>query len=165
MECVWDRAGPRHLLPERLNDVAAPQLWTSTHSEFCCGYSSLTLQFHSSKVGEPMGWRGRPSTSSTGWRKQQALWEVKGARPEVRMLPWPEASHPQLGPSLTFTQPLTPCIIYQGCRSSGYRAATATWSTCLPLCATTLPRQDRNYSTRRLEPLEFSGSGDRLSRF
>lgn len=160
MECAWDRAGPRYLLPECLNDVAASQLWTSTHSEFCCAGTSLTDPTIPPvrKVGEPMGWRGRASASSTGWRKQQTLWEVKGLR--LRSECFLGLRHrPVVGGRVSLLlQPLTSCIIYQGCRSSGYRAATATWSTCLPSAPPPCPGRIGTTAHAGWNP-EFSGSG------
>ena len=60
--------------------VTASQLRTSTHSEFCCACPTVPTIPPVLKVGEMMSWQGRASASSAGWRKQQALREVKVLR-------------------------------------------------------------------------------------
>lgn len=68
------------------------------------------------------------------------------------MLPWPEASTRSWGPSLTFT-PATDLVYHlPGVQKFWLQSRHSHLVYLHALCDTTLPRQDVNYSTRRLEP-------------
>lgn len=76
---MWDSAGPQYLLPEHPSDGGSISALDkhSLRILLCgdkphCPYNSTCAQDRETK-----GWQGRASASSAGWRKQQALWEVK----------------------------------------------------------------------------------------
>ena len=131
-ECVGDGAGAQYLLPGGLSDgdsVSAPDKH-SLGILLCvphCPYDSTRAQ----------GW-GEDELAGKSIcflrRLEEAAGSLggEGAPSEIRTLAQPEASTCGCGRVSCSLRPLTSCVTHQGCRSPGYGASTAIWSTCLP---------------------------------